>query len=117
MKRQIMVRAHEIAKTLVGDYAARMSMALTQAWAEARRPKYAELELRAPNRKQKTWVGKIVGTHPVYKFKREFINSIGWGEYTWYLEDGVYDVCENGKRYFIRVSGGKIKRIERPTVA
>jgi hypothetical protein len=35
-KRQIMVRAHEIAWTLVGDYAARMSYGLRQAWFEAR---------------------------------------------------------------------------------
>ena len=34
-KRQIMVRAHEIARTLVGDYAARMSYGWRQAWFEA----------------------------------------------------------------------------------
>ena len=35
-RREIMVRAHEIARTLVGDYAARMSYGLRQAWFEAR---------------------------------------------------------------------------------
>src|SRR5690606_19782212 len=35
-KRDIMIRAHEIARTLEGDYMARMSMALRQAWLEAR---------------------------------------------------------------------------------
>lgn len=32
----VMARAHEIARTLEGDYRARMSMALRQAWAETR---------------------------------------------------------------------------------
>lgn len=35
-KRQIMVRAHELARTMVGDYTARMILALRQAWKEAR---------------------------------------------------------------------------------
>lgn len=37
-KAQIMKRAHEIARTLEGNYMARMSMALRQAWAEAKAP-------------------------------------------------------------------------------
>ena len=35
--KDIMKRAHEIAKALVGDYAAKMSMAMKQAWAEAKK--------------------------------------------------------------------------------
>lgn len=35
-KAQIMQRAHEIARTLEGDYSARMSIALRQAWTEAK---------------------------------------------------------------------------------
>jgi len=35
-KREIMVRAHEIARTLEGNYAARMSYGLRRAWLEAR---------------------------------------------------------------------------------
>lgn len=38
MMKQIMKRAHEIAKTLEGAYMARMSIALRQAWAEAKAP-------------------------------------------------------------------------------
>lgn len=37
-KAQIMKRAHDIAKTLEGAYMARMSIALRQAWAEAKAP-------------------------------------------------------------------------------
>jgi len=112
MKAMVMKRAHEIAKILEGDYAARMSLALTQAWAEARKPKYVTVELREPNRKQKTWVAKIVGTHPVYKFERRFVKSDSYGEYTWTLTDGIYDICENGTRHFIRVAGGDFRRID-----
>lgn len=46
-KAQIMKRAHEIARTLEGDYMARMSMALRQAWAESRAPKTLEDEAMA----------------------------------------------------------------------
>lgn len=35
-KREIMVRAHEIARTMEGHYTARMSAGLRQAWMEAR---------------------------------------------------------------------------------
>ena len=34
MKRNLMTRAHELARALEGDYRARMSMALRQAWKE-----------------------------------------------------------------------------------
>ena len=34
MKRNVMMRAHQIAKNLEGDYRARMSLALRQAWKE-----------------------------------------------------------------------------------
>jgi hypothetical protein len=36
MKRNVMKRAHQIAKGLEGDYRARMSLALRQAWKEER---------------------------------------------------------------------------------
>src|SRR5690606_21086370 len=35
-KQDIMIRAHEIARTLDGNYMARMALALRQAWLEAR---------------------------------------------------------------------------------
>ena len=35
-RRDIMIRAHEIARTLDGDYTARLALALRQAWLEAR---------------------------------------------------------------------------------
>jgi len=116
MKKQVMVRAWMIAKTAVvkfgGNAQEYMAEALRMAWAEVRRPKVVTLELRQPNKKQKTWVAAIVGTHPVYKFERRFINPLAWGETTWELTDGIYEICENGRRYFIRVAGGDWSRIE-----
>src|SRR5690606_14036559 len=35
-KREIMIRAHELAATMTGDYSARMALALRRAWLEAR---------------------------------------------------------------------------------
>lgn len=37
--KQIMKRAHELARKMEGDYAARLALALRQAWREARQPK------------------------------------------------------------------------------
>ena len=39
MKAKIMKRAHEFARKMEGDYAARLALALRQAWREARQPK------------------------------------------------------------------------------
>lgn len=36
-KKEIMVRAHELARQMVGDYQARLALGLRQAWREARR--------------------------------------------------------------------------------
>lgn len=115
MIKQVMVRAHMLAKTFVGNYSARMSLALRQAWAEAKAPKaprYAKIDLRV-NKRNKTWVAAIVGTHPVYKLDRKFISAVSYGpsEWEWELKAGIYEVCEAGKRYFIRVANGDWQRL------
>lgn len=119
--RNVMVRAWEIAKEAAAKFGGSakeyIAGALRMAWKEAKAPKYVTLELRAPNRKSKTWVAAIVGTHPVFKFERKFINPDVYGEHTWTLKDGIYDVCENGKRYFIRVANGDWGRIDARDVA
>ena len=85
--RNVMVRAWEIAKEASAKFGGSakeyIAEALRMAWKEAKAPKYVTLELRAPNRKSKTWVAKIVGKHPVFKFERKFINPDVYGEYTW----------------------------------
>jgi len=53
----------------------------------------------------------------VYKFERQFVKSDSYGEYVWTLTDGIYDVCENGNRYYIQVVAGEIRRIDASEVA
>lgn len=37
-KKEIMIRAHELARQMIGDYRARLALGLRQAWREARQP-------------------------------------------------------------------------------
>ena len=115
MLKKIMLRAHEIAKTLEGDYAARMSLALRQAWAEARKTAKATLEISCGSRKHKSWIAKITGKHERFGLDRQFMDPVNEGRmYNVYeLADGVYEVCNGGDRYFIRVAGGQIETISK----
>ena len=56
MKRNIMRRAHQIAKNLEGDYRARMSLALRQAWKEVKK---VELVKLTGTEKQIAWAEEI----------------------------------------------------------
>ena len=73
------------------------------------------IELRLPVKSYagRTWVARITGTSEDYGLERDFenpstrdLNSNRNGTYTYDLSDGVYEVCEAGDRYFIRVGGG-----------
>lgn len=99
-----------------------MSESLKYAWkiTKATRPsKKATLVIAAGSRNHKSWVARIEGTDARYGFKRSFVDSVDHNvsERTFELTAGTYEVCDAGERYFIRVSGGKITRIERPAVA
>ena len=54
MKRNIMKRAHEIARTLIGDWYARLALALRQAWREAK-----EMVKLVGSEKQVAWAEEI----------------------------------------------------------
>src|SRR5690554_4557779 len=56
MRRNVMMRAHQIAKGLEGDYRARMSLALRQAWKEEKR---VELVKLTGTEKQIAWAEEI----------------------------------------------------------
>lgn len=122
MKKGIMKRAHEIARTLEGHYIARLAMALRMAWAEARKPRKTTLEVRHQPSGGKEWVAKIVGRHPKWKFEREFISPIArnWsssgktGVTVFELENGaIYEVNEPWKgRYFVEVDGDSVYVID-----
>lgn len=99
-----------------------MSEALKYAWrisGTTRPSKKATLVIAAGSRNHKSWVAKIEGTDARYGFKRSFVDSVdhNLSERTFELSAGTYEVCDAGERYFIRVSGGKVTRIERPAVA
>lgn len=116
-----MKRAWAIAMSAVlvhgGKASEYIAEALRMAWVESRRTQRVTVELRQSNRKSKTWVAAIVGTHPVTKFDRKFVNPNSWGSTEWTLTEGVYEICENGNRYFVRIARGECVRIDAKEVA
>jgi len=122
-KREIMVRAHEIAKTLEGDYIARMSEALRMAWAEARRPKFVKFVVGIS--RGTAYVARITGLHPRYKFAREFVRPMeknrSWsgknGTNIYYItEDGIYEKAYGSDREYFLIQNGVARQIDLGTV-
>ncbi|MGE7225798.1 hypothetical protein ACQKLN_31310 [Paenibacillus glucanolyticus] len=76
------------------------------------------IELNVNNRKGKTWVARITGTHPQYGFDREFVSSSydDDGESGYRLAEGFYEVCEVGNRYFIEVANGDWNKVKKEAV-
>ena len=118
MKRNVMKRAHQIAKTLEGDYRARMSIALRQAWKEVKEVRNMVINVNHQPSGGKEWVAEITGRHPKYKFNREFLNPVErkWsssgktGTTSYELEPGkIYEVNEPWRgRRFVEVQNGEI---------
>ena len=121
MKAKLMKRAHEIAKGLEGDYRARMSMALRQAWKEEKRVEKKVIKINHQPSGGKEWVAEIVGRDPKYKFQREFLQPVtrDWsysgktGLTSFELEPGkVYEVNEPWKgRRFVEIQNGELKTL------
>src|SRR5690606_8442567 len=120
MKRNVMKKAHQIAKTLEGDYRARMSLALRQAWKEAKNMNKIIKVNHQPSG-GKEWVAEITGRDPKYTFKREFLNAVArnWsysgktGTTSFELEPGkVYEINEPWKgRRFVEIQNGELKTL------
>jgi len=119
MKRNLMKRAHQIAKGLEGDYIARMSLALRQAWKEVKEMKRnMVIKIKHQPSGGKEWVAEIVGRDPKYKFKREFLQPVSrdWsssgktGTTSFELEAGkVYEVNEPWRgRRFVEIQNNEI---------
>ena len=122
-KREVMIRAHEIARTLEGDYIARMSEALRMAWAEARRPKFVKFVVGIS--KGTAYVARITGLHPRYKFAREFVRPMeknrSWsgknGTNIYYItEDGIYEKAYGSEREYFLIQNGVARQIDLGTV-
>ena len=65
------------------------------------------------SRKYPSWVARISGRHPQYKYKREFLTPTedGWLEKIWELADGLYQVQDAGERYCLKVENGVANKI------
>lgn len=113
--KNVMVRAWEIAKEGQKNFGGKVSeyfaKALKMAWAETR---IAKLTTSAGSRNHKSWVAKITGTHPRWKFDREFVkeDDYNMSEKYFTLNNGIYNVCDAGEKSFIKVENGKIVEIE-----
>lgn len=107
------------AKKFGGSPVEYLSESLKIAWSMAgkniKRPsKKAEIVIASGSRNHKSWVAEITGTHAQYKYNRSFINSVDQNisERTYSLPKGLYEVCDAGTRYFVRVTAGQIERVE-----
>lgn len=117
--KNIMVRAWEIArkgqKQFGGKVSEYLSEALKMAWVEAKAPKTVEFQTTSGSRKHKSWIAKIVGTHPKWKLDRQFVNPVeenDWTGKTFELGNGIYEVCDAGDREFIQVENGEVEYLE-----
>lgn len=120
--REIMRRAHQLAKEMEGHYHARMALALRMAWAEARRPKKAVLKVAYYARAPRGWVARLIGRDQKYRFAREFLDPVArersgsgrTGADIYELGDGIYEVNEPYRgRSYCEVRAGKITWIYR----
>ncbi|HEM5460997.1 TPA: hypothetical protein U1628_000211 [Streptococcus suis] len=68
-------------------------------------------------RKHKGYLAKIVGTHPIYKLDRKFVDTyeVSGYKYADIKEDGLYEFCTsklNKDRYYLWVNNDVITEID-----
>jgi len=115
--KNVMTRAWEIAKAAAAKFGGKapeyIAGSLKMAWAETRKVEPAEVIIGG-NKRAKSWIAEIAGTHPRLGFDRQFVREHdregAW--LTFYLQDGVYDICDKGKRVFVKVENGEESRME-----
>ncbi|MDW0113750.1 hypothetical protein QT711_11180 [Sporosarcina saromensis] len=122
--KNVMTRAWEIAKDGAAKFGGKVkeyfAQALVMAWAEIKKgvekleKNFAMIETLSGSRNHKTWVAEITGTHPKFKYNREFIEA--WDEWTgakeFKLYNGkVYEVCNGGNRSYVKVENGEVEEI------
>ncbi|MDN4106131.1 hypothetical protein [Paenibacillus polymyxa] len=69
--------------------------------------------MSADSRKTRTWMAKIIGTHPVYKLDRSFMNCDykgSYGEKVFRLDEGYYEAYYGKRRQFIHLNNRKNRR-------
>lgn len=126
--KNVMTRAWEIAKEGQRKFGGKVkeyfAQALRIAWAEikkgVRKMESVMLKTLTGSRNHKTWVAEITGTHPTYKYQREFIeewDNDGANKF-WKLYNGkVYEVCDGGNRYYAKVENGEVVEISKARLA
>jgi len=103
MKRNLMKRAHEIARSLEGDYRARMSLALRQAWKEEKemgKLVFGYFDYTPCIYKEKGFIKGILAVEKV-----KLLDAIGWN-------NPILEEVGNGKIVGHRAGGGFTKLIE-----
>lgn len=113
--KNVMNKAWEIAKSAAAKFGGRaaqyFAQALKMAWEGAKEvAAVVEYNIRKKNRFAKVYLAKIVGKCERFGLAREFVKETeidqdGW--HTFHLADGLYEVCENGKKEFIEVEAGE----------
>ncbi len=107
----VMKRAWEIAKEGQSKFGGKVSEYLSEsmkiAWAESKQDEKVEIVLAPGSRKHKSWLAKIDGSHPQYRLNRLFLESESQFDKVYNVENGVYEACDGGDRYFIEVSNGE----------
>lgn len=73
-----------------------------------------KVELTSGSRNFKSWVARITGTDAKWGLKREFINS---EDYTWELEDGIYQINGAPRDSHQSLFENEIVRIENGEIA
>jgi len=115
--KNVMTRAWEIAKAAEVKFGGKASEyiagSLKMAWAETRKVEPVEVIIGG-NRRAKSWIAEITGTHPKFGLDRKFVSEHdrdgAW--LTFRLQDGVYEICDKGKRVFVKVENGEECRME-----
>ncbi|WP_054955030.1 hypothetical protein [Paenibacillus dakarensis] len=94
--------------------------ALKQAWTNIKAAKArVTFELAADTRKTRTWLAQIVGTHPVYKLERKFLNADYAnedGDKVFRLNNGFYEYNNGRGRAIIEVANGEYRVVEQSDV-
>lgn len=135
-----MVRAHELAKEIVGqvgDYMVALSITLKQAWREFKegvekvmeyaknvssKVKYDikdnELMLVGSNR-QPIWVAVVSGLHDRFGLDRQFVDcdKVDGRVDAWELKEGVlYNYQDQREQYFVRLENGVLNEYTKSQV-
>jgi len=128
MLKTIMMRAHQLARQMEGDYAARLALGLRQAWREVRRMSKKLETITKTCYRGYGWIARITGRDEKYGLAREFVRKRDvtvrrtnvYRELEWVieLEEGViYEFCwrvSSGQedRGFWQVRGGQFVKVE-----